>query len=139
MYITVLNWLASECKILNNNDFLHKQPSVAYVHTTPGLPSGWEERKDAKGRTYYVNHNNRTTTWTRPIMQVCRSPYNWKLQAVEAPRSRYLCMVLKTPHFRNLFFFFLESTLGIFLEPDNIITLIFYSGMSYYWTTTEMF
>uniref|UniRef100_A0A9L0RHV0 HECT-type E3 ubiquitin transferase n=1 Tax=Equus caballus TaxID=9796 RepID=A0A9L0RHV0_HORSE len=44
-------------------------PSVAYVHTTPGLPSGWEERKDAKGRTYYVNHNNRTTTWTRPIMQ----------------------------------------------------------------------
>ncbi|XP_050185942.1 E3 ubiquitin-protein ligase NEDD4-like isoform X2 [Myiozetetes cayanensis] len=45
-------------------------PSVAYVHTTPGLPSGWEERKDAKGRTYYVNHNNRTTTWTRPIMQV---------------------------------------------------------------------
>uniref|UniRef100_A0A8D2C5V3 HECT-type E3 ubiquitin transferase n=1 Tax=Sus scrofa TaxID=9823 RepID=A0A8D2C5V3_PIG len=44
-------------------------PSVAYVHTTPGLPSGWEERKDAKGRTYYVNHNNRTTTWTRPIMK----------------------------------------------------------------------
>ncbi|XP_017894931.1 PREDICTED: E3 ubiquitin-protein ligase NEDD4-like isoform X3 [Capra hircus] len=45
-------------------------PSVAYVHTTPGLPSGWEERKDAKGRTYYVNHNNRTTTWTRPIVQL---------------------------------------------------------------------
>ncbi|XP_075697295.1 E3 ubiquitin-protein ligase NEDD4-like isoform X7 [Rhinoderma darwinii] len=44
-------------------------PSVAYVHTTPGLPSGWEERKDGKGRTYYVNHNNRTTTWTRPIVQ----------------------------------------------------------------------
>jgi len=43
---------------------------VAYAHTTPGLPSGWEERKDAKGRTYYVNHNNRTTTWTRPIMQL---------------------------------------------------------------------
>ncbi|XP_075389309.1 E3 ubiquitin-protein ligase NEDD4-like isoform X2 [Tenrec ecaudatus] len=45
-------------------------PSVAYVHTTPGLPSGWEERKDTKNRTYYVNHNNRTTTWTRPIMQL---------------------------------------------------------------------
>uniref|UniRef100_A0A452SFM9 E3 ubiquitin-protein ligase n=1 Tax=Ursus americanus TaxID=9643 RepID=A0A452SFM9_URSAM len=60
----------SKCRILNNNDFLHKQPSVAYTHTTPGLPSGWEERKDAKGRTYYVNHNNRTTTWTRPIMQL---------------------------------------------------------------------
>nr|XP_014350264.1 PREDICTED: E3 ubiquitin-protein ligase NEDD4-like isoform X4 [Latimeria chalumnae] len=44
--------------------------SMAHVHTTPGLPPGWEERKDAKGRTYYVNHNNRTTTWTRPIVQL---------------------------------------------------------------------
>uniref|UniRef100_A0A8C6T530 E3 ubiquitin-protein ligase n=1 Tax=Neogobius melanostomus TaxID=47308 RepID=A0A8C6T530_9GOBI len=46
-------------------------PSAAtYSLTTPGLPPGWEERKDAKGRSYYVNHNNRTTTWTRPIVQV---------------------------------------------------------------------
>uniref|UniRef100_A0A3Q3MHY4 HECT-type E3 ubiquitin transferase n=1 Tax=Mastacembelus armatus TaxID=205130 RepID=A0A3Q3MHY4_9TELE len=43
--------------------------ATAYTLTTPGLPPGWEERKDAKGRTYYVNHNNRTTTWTRPIVQ----------------------------------------------------------------------
>ncbi|XP_078408049.1 E3 ubiquitin-protein ligase NEDD4-like isoform X2 [Cetorhinus maximus] len=42
---------------------------AAYMLTTPGLPPGWEERKDAKGRSYYVNHNNRTTTWTRPIVQ----------------------------------------------------------------------
>nr|XP_020456590.1 LOW QUALITY PROTEIN: E3 ubiquitin-protein ligase NEDD4-like [Monopterus albus] len=44
--------------------------STAYALTTPGLPPGWEERKDIKGRTYYVNHNNRTTTWTRPIVQL---------------------------------------------------------------------
>uniref|UniRef100_A0A3Q2VUT2 E3 ubiquitin-protein ligase NEDD4-like n=1 Tax=Haplochromis burtoni TaxID=8153 RepID=A0A3Q2VUT2_HAPBU len=44
--------------------------STAYTLTTPGLPPGWEERKDAKGRTYYVNHNNRTTTWTRPVVQL---------------------------------------------------------------------
>ncbi|XP_058472772.1 E3 ubiquitin-protein ligase NEDD4-like isoform X5 [Solea solea] len=44
--------------------------STAYTLTTPGLPPGWEERKDTKGRTYYVNHNNRTTTWTRPILQL---------------------------------------------------------------------
>ncbi|XP_036385342.1 E3 ubiquitin-protein ligase NEDD4-like isoform X6 [Megalops cyprinoides] len=44
-------------------------PSASYAYTTPGLPPGWEERKDAKGRTYYVNHNNRSTTWTRPILQ----------------------------------------------------------------------
>ncbi|THH09353.1 hypothetical protein EW145_g2068 [Phellinidium pouzarii] len=29
------------------------------------LPSGWEVRTDM-GRRYYVNHNNRTTTWNRP-------------------------------------------------------------------------
>ncbi|XP_042191885.1 E3 ubiquitin-protein ligase NEDD4-like isoform X5 [Callorhinchus milii] len=43
--------------------------SAAYELTTPGLPPGWEERKDTKGRSYYVNHNSRTTTWTRPIVQ----------------------------------------------------------------------
>ncbi|XP_042204028.1 E3 ubiquitin-protein ligase Nedd-4-like isoform X2 [Homarus americanus] len=30
------------------------------------LPDGWEERQDANGRTYYVNHNARTTQWDRP-------------------------------------------------------------------------
>lgn len=30
------------------------------------LPPGWEERKDQQGRTYYVNHNSRTTQWARP-------------------------------------------------------------------------
>ncbi|XP_051960105.1 E3 ubiquitin-protein ligase NEDD4-like isoform X3 [Xyrauchen texanus] len=44
-------------------------PSANYALTTPGLPPGWEERKDPKGRTYFVNHNNRSTTWTRPILQ----------------------------------------------------------------------
>jgi hypothetical protein len=32
------------------------------------LPSGWEERQDANGRTYYVNHIARTTQWERPSM-----------------------------------------------------------------------
>uniref|UniRef100_A0A8C3LF51 E3 ubiquitin-protein ligase n=1 Tax=Chrysolophus pictus TaxID=9089 RepID=A0A8C3LF51_CHRPC len=30
------------------------------------LPAGWEQRKDPHGRTYYVDHNTRTTTWERP-------------------------------------------------------------------------
>ncbi|XP_048874768.1 E3 ubiquitin-protein ligase NEDD4-like isoform X9 [Brienomyrus brachyistius] len=32
----------------------------------PPLPPGWEEKIDNLGRTYYVNHNNRTTQWKRP-------------------------------------------------------------------------
>ncbi|GAA6004522.1 hypothetical protein JCM10207_000916 [Rhodosporidiobolus poonsookiae] len=30
------------------------------------LPPGWERRTDHLGRTYYVDHTTRTTTWTRP-------------------------------------------------------------------------
>ncbi|XP_013137372.1 PREDICTED: E3 ubiquitin-protein ligase NEDD4-like isoform X2 [Papilio polytes] len=42
----------------------------AYLnHLTIGgdpLPPGWEERQDANGRTYYVNHVARSTQWERP-------------------------------------------------------------------------
>jgi E3 ubiquitin-protein ligase NEDD4 len=30
------------------------------------LPAGWERRMDPLGRTYYVDHNSRSTTWNRP-------------------------------------------------------------------------
>jgi E3 ubiquitin-protein ligase NEDD4 len=30
------------------------------------LPPGWERREDNLGRTYYVDHNTRTTSWNRP-------------------------------------------------------------------------
>ncbi|KAM4050734.1 E3 ubiquitin-protein ligase NEDD4-like isoform 11-T12 [Anomaloglossus baeobatrachus] len=34
----------------------------------PPMPPGWEEKVDNLGRTYYVNHNNRTTQWHRPSL-----------------------------------------------------------------------
>uniref|UniRef100_A0A673C3K5 E3 ubiquitin-protein ligase n=1 Tax=Sphaeramia orbicularis TaxID=375764 RepID=A0A673C3K5_9TELE len=33
---------------------------------TTSSSSSWEQRKDPHGRTYYVDHNTRTTTWERP-------------------------------------------------------------------------
>lgn len=30
------------------------------------LPPGWERAVDAKGRTYYIDHNTHTTTWKDP-------------------------------------------------------------------------
>jgi E3 ubiquitin-protein ligase NEDD4 len=33
------------------------------------LPPGWELRFDPRGRPYYVDHNTRSTTWTRPSSQ----------------------------------------------------------------------
>ncbi|XP_043533419.1 E3 ubiquitin-protein ligase NEDD4a isoform X1 [Chiloscyllium plagiosum] len=63
---------------------MEEQPVLPVIlPTSTGLPPGWELKKDDKGRAYYVNHNNRTTSWTRPVMQTtseavqpkpCRSP-----------------------------------------------------------------
>jgi len=36
------------------------------IPESEGLPEGWEARKDGQGRVYFVNHNDRTTTWQRP-------------------------------------------------------------------------
>uniref|UniRef100_A0A672Z9F0 HECT-type E3 ubiquitin transferase n=1 Tax=Sphaeramia orbicularis TaxID=375764 RepID=A0A672Z9F0_9TELE len=41
----------------------------------PALPPGWEERQDNLGRTYYVNHESRTTQWQRPTMHKGRRYY----------------------------------------------------------------
>uniref|UniRef100_A0A1A7YYH0 E3 ubiquitin-protein ligase n=2 Tax=Iconisemion striatum TaxID=60296 RepID=A0A1A7YYH0_9TELE len=40
-----------------------------FLPTSSNLPQGWEEKKDSKGRRYYVNHNTRTTTWIAPVLQ----------------------------------------------------------------------
>ncbi|UYV68273.1 NEDD4 [Cordylochernes scorpioides] len=37
------------------------------------LPPGWEERQDANGRTYYINHIARATQWERPSSTVANS------------------------------------------------------------------
>lgn len=37
------------------------------------LPEGWEERLDpSSGRTYYVDHNTKTTSWVRPVQSAVR-------------------------------------------------------------------
>ncbi|KAL7734681.1 hypothetical protein ACLKA6_010975 [Drosophila palustris] len=40
------------------------------------LPAGWEERQDANGRTYYVNHTARTTQWERPTILTSNNSQN---------------------------------------------------------------
>lgn len=39
---------------------------TAFEDNQGRLPAGWERREDNLGRTYYVDHNTRTTTWNRP-------------------------------------------------------------------------
>ncbi|CAB3244315.1 unnamed protein product [Arctia plantaginis] len=50
-------------------EMVEPAPQVGTVQPTIGgdaLPPGWEERQDANGRTYYVNHIERSTQWERP-------------------------------------------------------------------------
>jgi len=47
----------------------------------------WEERKDHIGRSYYVDHNTRTTTWTRPSPSV-ESNQNTASTTFAAERAR---------------------------------------------------
>ncbi|KAJ7134677.1 hypothetical protein C8R44DRAFT_663336 [Mycena epipterygia] len=37
------------------------------------LPAGWERRVDPVGRTYYVDHSTRSTTWHRPLVATAAS------------------------------------------------------------------
>ena len=41
----------------------------ALNNSSLNLPSGWTERVDANGRTYYVNHERRCTQWVRPTVR----------------------------------------------------------------------
>ncbi|XP_004709499.1 E3 ubiquitin-protein ligase NEDD4 [Echinops telfairi] len=47
-----------------------EQPTLpVLLPTSSGLPPGWEIKQDERGRSYYVDHNSRTTTWTKPTTQ----------------------------------------------------------------------
>ncbi|XP_069885155.1 E3 ubiquitin-protein ligase NEDD4-like isoform X4 [Dipodomys merriami] len=57
----------------------------------PPLPPGWEEKVDNLGRTYYVNHNNRTTQWHRPSMMDVSSESDNNIRQInqEAAHRRF--------------------------------------------------
>ncbi|XP_022643711.1 transcriptional coactivator YAP1-A-like isoform X2 [Varroa jacobsoni] len=41
-------------------------PSVINAETLGPLPAGWEQRTTSDGEVYFLNHNNRTTSWFDP-------------------------------------------------------------------------
>ncbi|KAL7664132.1 E3 ubiquitin-protein ligase [[Candida] zeylanoides] len=54
------------------------------------LPPGWERRTDNFGRTYYVDHNSRTTTWQRPTLDQSESERGQqRINATEAERRQH--------------------------------------------------
>lgn len=54
------------------------------------LPAGWERREDNLGRTYYVDHTTRTTTWTRPTAAYNERDQRATMEAnTQAERTRH--------------------------------------------------
>ncbi|KAK3045691.1 hypothetical protein LTS18_013627, partial [Coniosporium uncinatum] len=54
------------------------------------LPGGWERREDHLGRTYYVDHNTRQTTWVRPSADFNAQNNRNAVEAqTQAERSRH--------------------------------------------------
>ncbi|XP_031561093.1 E3 ubiquitin-protein ligase NEDD4-like isoform X1 [Actinia tenebrosa] len=51
----------------------------------PSLPAGWEERQDANGRTFYMDHTTRSTSWVRPRSE---ASHQQALQQAENGRAR---------------------------------------------------
>jgi E3 ubiquitin-protein ligase NEDD4 len=54
------------------------------------LPPGWERREDHLGRTYYVDHNTRQTTWNRPSANMSETTQRAQMEAqTQAERTRH--------------------------------------------------
>ncbi|KAG4083630.1 HECT-domain-containing protein [Neocallimastix lanati (nom. inval.)] len=64
-----------------------------------GLPPGWEQRITTEGRVYFVDHENRTTTWNDPRLNPNRNqnaaynkplPSGWEMRRNEKGRIYFV-------------------------------------------------
>ncbi|KAL8658219.1 MAG: hypothetical protein Q9202_007616 [Teloschistes flavicans] len=47
-----------------------------------GLPEGWEEKQTPEGRTYYIDHHSKTSTWDPPCSSGAKRSSTKESQAV---------------------------------------------------------
>ena len=52
-------------------------------------PNRWEQKVDDRGRTYYVDHNTRTTSWHRPTAESVRNYQEWGGRDLSDQRHRH--------------------------------------------------
>lgn len=72
------------------------------------LPKGWEQSKDKLGRTYFIDHNTRTTTWERPdpALHVVKEagpamPAGWEKRYAMSGRPYFVNHVHRTTTWRD--------------------------------------
>jgi E3 ubiquitin-protein ligase NEDD4 len=67
----------------------------AFEDSQGRLPPGWERREDHLGRTYYVDHNTRQTTWIRPTAAFNERDQRNAMEAqTQVERSRHQARML---------------------------------------------
>ncbi|KAK7043666.1 hypothetical protein VNI00_008277 [Paramarasmius palmivorus] len=72
----IINPGPSQLSTLNATTIVSLNTETPVLHANPDinerdpLPSGWERRVDPLGRTYYVDHNTRCTTWDHPFSRI---------------------------------------------------------------------
>lgn len=75
---------------INNNQTPTNKQYSSFEDQYGRLPPGWERRTDNFGRTYYVDHNSRTTTWQRPTLEQSESERGQQRQdTTEAERRQH--------------------------------------------------
>lgn len=53
------------------NVSLQNIPQISSLQNLP-MPDGWEQAVTPEGETYYINHNDRTTSWFDPRLRKYR-------------------------------------------------------------------
>uniref|UniRef100_A0A2K5IVR2 E3 ubiquitin-protein ligase n=1 Tax=Colobus angolensis palliatus TaxID=336983 RepID=A0A2K5IVR2_COLAP len=66
-----------------------KDPRGRTYYRPQPLPSGWERRVDDRGRVYYVDHSTRTTTWQRATMESFNQRYLYSASMLAAENDPY--------------------------------------------------
>lgn len=57
---------------------VHRTRSTTWERPGDDLPSGWEMRRDPRGRCYFLDHNTRSTTWQRPSTERLAHFQSWQ-------------------------------------------------------------
>lgn len=69
---------------------------------TRSLPPGWEERFDSvTGKSFYIDHNTRTTTWEHPCQEAPQKP--WKRFDMTFDQFKGSTMLAPVNHLAELF------------------------------------
>ncbi|XP_050519993.1 E3 ubiquitin-protein ligase Nedd-4-like isoform X2 [Daktulosphaira vitifoliae] len=87
------DWEVIENADVSNASHVSSPYTPNAIESSTALPSGWEERQDANGRTYYVNHLARSTQWERPTVtdqSDVNSIQNLALAATEFERRYHI-------------------------------------------------